>query len=215
MAQGRITQWDDERGYGFITPEGGGPTVFLHISALRKGSRRPTAGDDVHYGIHTDDRGRLQAVDGELGAPLAPPPLPLRPAPVRKPPQRWSVIEQLAVGSFASLLFFGVVARDLSVIVPIVLALICIGTFAAYGDDKARAEQGRWRTPESSLLLLCLFGGWPGAIAAMRWWRHKTSKASFIGAFWVTVLVNLIVAAIIALPEVRQLLILALEQPTP
>lgn len=215
MAQGRITQWDDERGYGFITPEDGGPTVFLHISALVKGQRRPTAGDEVRYGVRTDERGRLQATDGELAGLPAPTPRAPRVVPPRKPPQRWSVIEQLAVGSFASLLLFGVVARDLSVIVPIVVALICIGTFAAYGDDKARAEQGRWRTPESSLLLLCLFGGWPGAIAAMRWWRHKTSKASFIGAFWVTVLVNLIVAAIIALPEVRQLLILALEQPTP
>lgn len=214
MAQGRITQWDDERGYGFIAPDDGGPTVFLHVSALLKGSRRPSAGDEVRYGTRTDERGRLQAINGELAAVPAAPPAP-RVIPPRKPPQRWSVIEQLAVGSFASLLLFGVVARDLSVIVPIVVGLICIGTFAAYGDDKARAEQGRWRTPESSLLLLCLFGGWPGAIAAMRWWRHKTSKASFIGAFWVTVLVNLIVAAIIALPEVRQLLILALEQPSP
>jgi cold shock CspA family protein len=31
--QGRIGEWKDDRGFGFITPNGGGPRVFLHISS--------------------------------------------------------------------------------------------------------------------------------------------------------------------------------------
>ena len=31
---GELTRWDDERGFGFVTPLGGGSEVFLHISAV-------------------------------------------------------------------------------------------------------------------------------------------------------------------------------------
>jgi cold shock CspA family protein len=44
--QGRITDWNDERGFGFITPNGGGERVFVHVSAFGKGQRRP-AGNEI------------------------------------------------------------------------------------------------------------------------------------------------------------------------
>ncbi|MFN5835681.1 MAG: cold-shock protein, partial [Pseudanabaena sp.] len=28
--QGKISDWNDERGFGFVTPNGGGPKAFLH-----------------------------------------------------------------------------------------------------------------------------------------------------------------------------------------
>ncbi|QNA89250.1 cold shock domain-containing protein [Massilia sp. Dwa41.01b] len=36
---GSVTTWKDEQGYGFITPNGGGPAVFLHVSAVGGGGR--------------------------------------------------------------------------------------------------------------------------------------------------------------------------------
>jgi cold shock CspA family protein len=33
--RGKITHWNGEKGYGFITPESGAKQVFVHISALR------------------------------------------------------------------------------------------------------------------------------------------------------------------------------------
>ena len=58
-------------------------------------------------------------------------------------------------------------------------ALASLVTFAAFGVDKRRAARGRWRVPESTLQSLALFGGWPGAMAGMRHFRHKTRKPRF------------------------------------
>jgi uncharacterized membrane protein YsdA (DUF1294 family) len=48
--------------------------------------------------------------------------------------------------------------------------------FVAYALDKAAARAGRWRTQESTLHLLALIGGWPGALLAQRQFRHKTAR---------------------------------------
>ena len=63
-------------------------------------------------------------------------------------------------------------------------------TFFAYGWDKSSARRGSWRTAESSLHFMGLVGGWPGALAAQRLLRHKSSKREFLFVFWVTVLLN-------------------------
>lgn len=60
----------------------------------------------------------------------------------------------------------------------------------AYWIDKRAAENGTWRIAESTLHLLALLCGWPGALLAQRALRHKTSKASFQRAFVATVLLN-------------------------
>jgi len=54
--QGRITDWNDERGFGFITPNGGGERVFVHVSAFGKGQRRPVGNEIVTYELVADPR---------------------------------------------------------------------------------------------------------------------------------------------------------------
>ena len=51
--------------------------------------------------------------------------------------------------------------------------------FVAHGRDKRAARLGRRRTPERTLHLLELIGGWPGALLAMTVFHHKTRKASY------------------------------------
>ena len=71
----------------------------------------------------------------------------------------------------------------------LVISLTC---FVVYAIDKSAARNGGWRTPERTLLLLGLACGWPGALLAQQWLRHKTSKRPFQQMFWVTVVVNIV-----------------------
>jgi len=68
--------------------------------------------------------------------------------------------------------------------------LISLITFFVYAFDKVAAKDGAWRTKESTLHLLSLVGGWPGALIAQQKLRHKSKKQSFRSAFWITVFVN-------------------------
>jgi len=69
---------------------------------------------------------------------------------------------------------------------------LSLGCYVAYAIDKSAARKGAWRTPESTLLLLGLMGGWPGAVLAQQRLRHKTSKTSFQWKFHATVVLNVV-----------------------
>ena len=57
--------------------------------------------------------------------------------------------------------------------------LVNIVAFVVYGIDKRKAQKGRWRIPESTLLLLAFFGGALGALLGMRAFHHKTKHWKF------------------------------------
>jgi len=78
--------------------------------------------------------------------------------------------------------------------------------FIVYGFDKSRAKSGGRRVPEKTLHLLEFFGGWPGALVAQQVLRHKTQKTSFRIAFWVCVLANVMVFAVLTTPLWRTVL---------
>jgi len=59
--RGRIVEWQDDRGFGFISPLTGGDRVFAHITSFRhRNGRRPAAGELVACKTARDARGRLQ-----------------------------------------------------------------------------------------------------------------------------------------------------------
>ena len=66
----------------------------------------------------------------------------------------------------------------------IALLLFCIIgvnviTFVVYGIDKLKAKKGKWRVPETTLLLLAIVGGSVGAWCGVKVWHHKTMHAKF------------------------------------
>ena len=69
--KGKLVRWNDERGFGFIAPDGGGSQVFLHIHAIRNASRRPQTGDTLVFELETQADGRVRATNAILqGVPL-------------------------------------------------------------------------------------------------------------------------------------------------
>lgn len=94
-----------------------------------------------------------------------------------------------------ALLFMAFVAASawagtLSPLVPALYLGTSLVTFTAYALDKSAAQNGQWRTRESTLHLLGLIGGWPGALVAQRVLRHKSKKRPFQVVLWSTVLLN-------------------------
>jgi uncharacterized membrane protein YsdA (DUF1294 family) len=61
------------------------------------------------------------------------------------------------------------------------MSLFC---FIATYRDKRKSLTRQWRTPERTLHLLELLGGWPGGLVAQQVFRHKTRKLSYQVIFW-------------------------------
>ena len=73
-------------------------------------------------------------------------------------------------------------------IVVVVMSLVC---FIAYGFDKRQAINGGRRVSERTLHLMAFLGGWPGALMGQRQFRHKTQKVSFRIVFWILVALHI------------------------
>jgi len=71
----------------------------------------------------------------------------------------------------------------------VVLSLVA---FVAFGVDKRAAVRGKRRTPEKTLLVLSLLGGWPGVLIGRRVFRHKTRKQPFVALMWAAVAVHIL-----------------------
>lgn len=64
--KGTLKRWNEEKGFGFIDPGEGGRDIFIHISALKRMSRRPVVGDVITYQVHADNDGRKRAVNAGI-----------------------------------------------------------------------------------------------------------------------------------------------------
>jgi len=97
----------------------------------------------------------------------------------------------LPIFLFALVYLAAMLAWQLPWLVAAAYLVMSLSCFVAYAIDKSAARNGGWRTPERTLLLLGLVGGWPGAVLAQQWLRHKTAKRSFRQLFWCTVVANI------------------------
>ena len=64
MATGKVKWFNDQKGFGFITPEDGGKDVFVHISALdRAGMGGLVEGQKIGFDVETGRDGRSNAAN--------------------------------------------------------------------------------------------------------------------------------------------------------
>ncbi|KSW29452.1 cold-shock protein [Cellulomonas sp. B6] len=58
MAQGTVKWFNAEKGFGFITPEGGGQDLFVHYSAIQvDGYRSLDEGQSVEFEVGQGTKG--------------------------------------------------------------------------------------------------------------------------------------------------------------
>ncbi len=163
--KGILTKWNDDRGFGFITPKEGKEPVFVHISAFARGQGRPVLNASLTYRLVRDDQQRPRAEAVRLAGQW------------HAPGKRRGRALMPAV--LVSGVFFG----GLAALVPPpewqrlagFYALARVVAFLFYGLDKRAATRG----------------GWPGALLAQRVFRHKTRKAEFQVVFYLAVAANL------------------------
>lgn len=178
--QGRISSWKDDKGFGFITPNGGGEQVFVHINSFSS-RQRPEGSELVTYELTVDGKGRSQAqAVAFVGKRTV--------APSRAPDR--SNLPPLFAVCFLLLVVATVFMGRLPIAVLALYVVASVVAFFAYAFDKSAALRNQWRTRESTLHLFALLGGWPGALAAQRLLRHKSAKTSFQVTFWGTVVLN-------------------------
>ncbi len=194
--EGIVKSWNEERAFGFIEPQQGGQEIFVHISAMPPRSGRPSVNQRVSFEVELNREGKKRATNVRLVVP----------ARVARPGQRssaaqWGGATLFAVPTFIAFYFILAVAWHVPHRVGVgylVLSAIC---FVMYAADKSAARSGGRRTSENTLLIVGLAGGWPGALFAQQWLRHKSTKASFRSAFWGTVAINICAFAVLGSPQ--------------
>ena len=63
MANGTVKWFNSKKGFGFITPEQGGPEVFVHISAVEKsGLGTLNENDKISYDV-VSEKGKNAATN--------------------------------------------------------------------------------------------------------------------------------------------------------
>lgn len=190
-------RWQDDKGFGFIRTEQLAQEVFFHIHQYR-GRQRPAVGETVFFQLGAGKQGKPQAVSVQTAE--------------YRQAQQQRVLRQQRQQQAAFDAGRSVMTLLALLLYPLLLVAAALGwlfwqawlwylvagalTFFAYWKDKRAAEQGSWRTPENTLHLFSLLGGWPGALLAQTWLRHKSTKMPFRLIFWLTVGANLALLAL-------------------
>ncbi len=196
-ALGKVVEWNDARGFGFLQPQPGGPRLFFHIRDYQQRGRRPEVGEWVRYADGTGRDGKPVATRVRR---LVPPSASAQAAGKTRhttPPAwnggwpGWAMLLAYAIAMVQA-----VQSGRLQDWVALGVLAMSGVTWVAYVLDKRAARREAQRTPEATLHLMELLGGWPGALIAQRSLRHKNRKRSYQIAFWWIVALHCVALAV-------------------
>ncbi|NHC03784.1 DUF1294 domain-containing protein [Acinetobacter sp. 187] len=192
--QGRLVEWFDDKGYGFIQPndESKG-RVFLHIKDFARPGPRPIKGCALEYIVQLDGQGRykakqvtyLKASQTQKAQPLKHNKN-IKQKPTKLQPMQIAAI--IYIVGLALLTFTGYLNSMLLLVISIINAI----TYWMYAQDKEAAQLGNRRVPENTLHLLSFLGGWPAAWLVQQRLRHKTQKQPFRKIYFCTIVFNIL-----------------------
>lgn len=190
--QGRLVEWFDEKGYGFIQPnDTSKDRVFLHIKDFARQGPRPIVGCALEYTVLLDGEGRFRAQQVMyLKASQTQKILP-KPKNVNKQAQKLKPMQIACVGYILALAVF-TISGLLSGMVLLFISIINALTYWMYAQDKEAALLGKRRVPEQTLHILSFLGGWPTAWLAQEKLRHKTQKQPFRKIYFCTIALNIL-----------------------
>ena len=157
--QGRLVEWFDDKGYGFIQPnDASKDRVFLHIKDFAQRGPRPIEGCALEYVVQLDGHGRYQAKQvtylkasqtkkksAQSKSNFA--------AAQKQKLQPMQIAAVIYIIALAGLSFAGLLPSLVLLFVGIINAM----TYWFYAQDKEAAQQGERRVPENTLHILVVF----------------------------------------------------------
>lgn len=197
--QGRLVEWFDDQGYGFIQPfDGSKARVFIHIKDFARQGPRPIVGCGLDYQVAVDAKGRfranqviyLKASEAQTHSQR-----------IRQQPKQQQAakakLQPMQILISVYIISLGVLAAlnllpSLVLLLIVIMNLIC---YWCYAQDKEAAQLGQRRIAEQSLHILSFLGGWPAAWLAQEKLRHKTQKQPFQKIYKLTIVFNILLLA--------------------
>ncbi len=158
--QGRLVEWFDEKGYGFIQPnDDSKDRVFLHIKDFARQGPRPILGCALEYNVIVDVQGRYRAQQvSYLKASQTQKSRTSKVSPKKtEQGQRWSPMQIASVAYIVFLALLVLMGR-LSGLVLLFISVMNAASYWFYAQDKEAAQNGQRRVPENTLHLLSFLG---------------------------------------------------------
>lgn len=198
QSNGIIKEWNDEKGFGFISYDK--KQIFVHIKSFENRKYRPKVGQKVFFTISNDNMNRSCAINVKY---------------LEDVQYKFNIKVGLVYSIVKVILFFIILLTlidylNISIVVFYLYMFMSFITFLVYYKDKKLAKINEYRIPENTLHNLSLFCGWPGAILAQQLLRHKSKKESFRRVFYVIIILNISIFVILEFTQYGNMILLSI-----
>lgn len=198
---GTIIKYDDKKKFGFIKTNNN-KDIFFHIREFRP-RREPMIGEQIVFELGEDGQGRICAINiqelsfilqKEREKQIKVQKRQAYEAYQERQEQKHGVLNSVCIFSLIYLILIAIAVLffHVSKLIFIWYMIISILSFVVYYLDKVAAENDERRTPEKTLHLIDVLGGWIGASFAHKFLNHKATKAEFRDVFYITIIANII-----------------------